>query len=85
MKTANLTSLAMGYRSQVIGRSLILQADCFEWLSRVPENSIHAIVTDMPYSDGVGIQRDAATAKPQFFITGDVWFTYNLLINARIV
>lgn len=39
----------MGYRSQVIGRSLILQADCFEWLSRVPENSIHAIVTDPPY------------------------------------
>jgi len=39
------------------------------------------IVSFMPYSDGVGIQRDAATAKPQFFITGDGWFTYNLLVN----
>ena len=32
-------------------------------------------------TDGVGIRRDAATAKPQFFITGDGWFTYNLLVN----
>ncbi|MBC7347859.1 MAG: hypothetical protein H5U00_10505 [Clostridia bacterium] len=40
------------------------------------------VVSFMPYSNGVGIQRDAATAKPQFFITGDGWFTYNLLINA---
>jgi len=39
------------------------------------------IVSFMPFSDGVGIQRDAATAKPQFFITGDGWFTYNLLMN----
>jgi hypothetical protein len=39
------------------------------------------IVSFMPFSDGIGIQRDAATAKPQFFITGDGWFTYNLLIN----
>jgi len=29
--------------------SRVLHADCFEWLSRVPENSIHAIVTDPPY------------------------------------
>lgn len=40
------------------------------------------VISFMPYSDGVGIQRDAATARPQFFITGDGWFTYNLLINA---
>jgi hypothetical protein len=25
--------------------------------------------------------RDAANAKPQFFITGDGWFTYNLVTN----
>lgn len=40
------------------------------------------IVSFTPFSDGVAIQRDAATAKPQFFITGDGWFTYNLLVNA---
>ena len=39
------------------------------------------IVSIQPYSDGVGIHRDAATAKPQVFATGDGWFTYNLLMN----
>jgi len=39
------------------------------------------IVTIQPYADGVGVQRDAQTAKPQLFITGDGWFTYNLLMN----
>jgi hypothetical protein len=39
------------------------------------------IVSFTPYSDGIGIQRDASTAKPQVFITGDGWFTYNLLVN----
>lgn len=39
------------------------------------------IVSFTPYSDGVGIQRDALTAKPQSFETGDGWFSYNLLMN----
>jgi hypothetical protein len=39
------------------------------------------IVAYEPYTDGIGIQRDAATAKPQTFITGDGWFTYNLAMN----
>lgn len=39
------------------------------------------IVSFMPYQDGIGIQRDAMTAKPHLFITGDGWFTYNLLFN----
>lgn len=39
-----------GFESTKIGRSsLIIQADCFDWLSRLPENTIHAIVTDPPY------------------------------------
>jgi len=37
------------YPCQQIGRSWILQADCFEWLSRLPENTLHAVVTDPPY------------------------------------
>lgn len=44
-----LTGLALDYKHQFIGRSLVLHADCFEWLGRVPENSLHAIVTDPPY------------------------------------
>ncbi len=34
-----------------------------------------------PFSDGIGIQRDAMTAKPQTFITEDSWFIYNLITN----
>jgi len=41
--------LVLDYEHEVIGRSCIIHADCFEWLSRIPENTIHAIVTDPPY------------------------------------
>ena len=39
------------------------------------------IVSFEPYSDGFGIMRDAQTAKPQTFRTGDGWFAYNLAVN----
>ena len=39
------------------------------------------IVAFEPYSDGLGIMRDAQAAKPQTFVTGDGWFVYNLAIN----
>ena len=39
------------------------------------------IVSFEPFSDGIGLQRDAATAKPQSFVTNDGWFTYNLISN----
>jgi hypothetical protein len=39
------------------------------------------IVSYLPFSDGVGIVRDAASAKPQLFVTGDGWFVHNLLAN----
>jgi site-specific DNA-methyltransferase (adenine-specific) len=44
-----ITQLAFDYPSEQIGGCAIVQADCFEWLARVPENSIHAVVTDPPY------------------------------------
>ena len=34
-----------------------------------------------PFSDGLGLMRDAQTAKPQSFRTGDGWFAYNLAVN----
>ena len=37
------------YESARLGHSLIVHADCFAWLRRLPENSIHAVVTDPPY------------------------------------
>jgi hypothetical protein len=39
------------------------------------------IVSFRPYSDGVSLVRDSISAKPQIFITGDGWFTHNLLAN----
>jgi site-specific DNA-methyltransferase (adenine-specific) len=44
-----LKSLTLDYEAELIGRSYILHADAFEWLSRLPENGLHAIVTDPPY------------------------------------
>jgi len=34
-----------------------------------------------PFSDGISVQKDAQTAKPQSFITDDGWFTFNLVTN----
>ncbi|MGC8970992.1 MAG: hypothetical protein ACP5K2_02160 [bacterium] len=45
---------------------------------RIPYNKI---VSFTPYSDGIGIHRDSANSKPEFFLTDDGWFTYNLLVN----
>jgi len=39
------------------------------------------IVSFEPFNDGIGVMRDASTAKPQIFVTGDGWFTYNLVAN----
>ena len=34
-----------------------------------------------PYQDGIGLQKDGATAKPQIFKNIDGWFTYNAISN----
>lgn len=47
--TLLMEKLAFDYKTSVIGNSRILHANCFKWLSRVPENTIHVIVTDPPY------------------------------------
>lgn len=39
------------------------------------------ILSFEPFKDGIGIHRDAASAKPQTFVTGDGWFTYNMATN----
>ncbi len=44
-----MEGLALDYRSARVGGSLVVHADCFEWLSRVPEGSLHGVVTDPPY------------------------------------
>jgi site-specific DNA-methyltransferase (adenine-specific) len=41
--------LAFEYLAFEHGQSLVVHADCFEWLEKLPDNSIHAVVTDPPY------------------------------------
>jgi len=48
-KPEHLAEFALDYPSKVIGRARIVQADCFGWLRRIPDRSLHAIVTDPPY------------------------------------
>ena len=45
---------------------------------RIPYSKV---VSFLPFSDGVGVVRDTANAKPQIFVTGDGWFSYNLVTN----
>ncbi|MDA8189578.1 MAG: hypothetical protein M0T85_15675 [Dehalococcoidales bacterium] len=45
---------------------------------RIPYSKMISIE---PYDDGVGITRDTASAKEQVFVTGDGWFTFNLIKN----
>ena len=44
-----MNSWKFEYDFECVGNSLLLQADCFEWLTKIPGNSIHAFVTDPPY------------------------------------
>jgi site-specific DNA-methyltransferase (adenine-specific) len=44
-----LESFACDYQFQKFDKSLVVHADCFEWMGRIPKGSIHAIVTDPPY------------------------------------
>jgi site-specific DNA-methyltransferase (adenine-specific) len=42
-------SFTLDYTFHQFNTSVAIHADCFEWLSRIPEASLHAIVTDPPY------------------------------------
>lgn len=41
--------LTLDYPSSAVGKSHIIHADCFEWLTRIPPGSLHGVVTDPPY------------------------------------
>ncbi len=43
------TNFVLDYSHEIIGKSTIIHADCFEWLGRIPDNSLHGVVTDPPY------------------------------------
>jgi len=45
----SLAALTVGWDARFVGGSILVKADCFAWMKRVPGNSLHAIVTDPPY------------------------------------
>ena len=45
----DLEKLVLDYHHKQFARSIIIHADCFEWMGRIPKSSIHAIVNDPPY------------------------------------
>jgi len=45
----SLGRFALDYAHRSLGNSLIIHADCLEWMGRIPGNSIHGVVTDPPY------------------------------------
>jgi site-specific DNA-methyltransferase (adenine-specific) len=44
-----LEHFAFEYPAHQQASTLLIQADCFEWMRRVPSESLHAVVTDPPY------------------------------------
>ena len=44
-----MKKFALHYETQKTKEGLLVHADCFDWLSRIPENSLHGVVTDPPY------------------------------------
>jgi hypothetical protein len=41
------------------------------------------LISMTQYSDGIGLQKDGASAKPQIFKGLDGWFTYNVISNLK--
>ncbi len=44
-----MKEICFDYEARPVGGSLVIHADCFEWLPRLSENCLHAVVTDPPY------------------------------------
>jgi site-specific DNA-methyltransferase (adenine-specific) len=45
----DVSAASRNYPTVAVGRSLLVHADCFQWLADAPEDSIHAVVTDPLY------------------------------------
>lgn len=49
MSAKDLSRYVFEFGHHFFEQSLIIHADCFEWMEHLPEVSLHAIVTDLPY------------------------------------
>jgi len=45
----SLEWLAFDCPHETVGRGLVIEADCFQWLRVTPPDTFHAVVTDPPY------------------------------------
>ncbi|MBZ5640252.1 MAG: hypothetical protein LAO51_16020 [Acidobacteriia bacterium] len=81
-----------GFRGRPVDTTQTVQVDAgilgittqnlyFEGTSKRFRIPYTKIVSFEPYTDGIGVQRDAMTAKPQTFVTGEGWFVYNAVVN----
>ena len=55
----------------ILGRSLLVNADCIEWLGEATANSVHAIVTDPPY--GVKEYEESEIQRLRDGNRGGIW------------
>jgi site-specific DNA-methyltransferase (adenine-specific) len=70
MRNGKPNPLALDYESAHFDHSCIVLADCMEWLSRLPDNSLHAVVTDPPY----GVKEyDADQLRKRAAGSGGLW------------
>jgi site-specific DNA-methyltransferase (adenine-specific) len=65
-----LATFTLDHPHAFVGNSLVIHADCFDWMKRVPESSIHAVVTDPPY----GVKEyEPDQLEKRFNGNGGVW------------
>jgi site-specific DNA-methyltransferase (adenine-specific) len=43
------TDFSAGYEHYVSGKSLVIHANSFDWMAKISDASVHAVVTDPPY------------------------------------
>jgi site-specific DNA-methyltransferase (adenine-specific) len=71
MQQAASHPIAKNFPFANAGKSIVIQADCLDWMASTEENSIHAIVTDPPY--GVKEYEHGQIERLQNGNKGGIW------------
>ena len=70
--------------TKFLGTGVFAMTNCniyFASAEKIVKIPYAKLIMVSPYEDGVGIQKDGTSAKPQMFKGLDGWFTYNLISN----
>lgn len=79
METTQMLSIGKGV---LVLTDKTIYFNCPQKSLKIPYKKLISIE---PYADGLGFQKDGASAKP-FFLKGiDSWFTYNLITNLQSI